>query len=174
MPNQFPEVPRNPFWSGDQEGSRRALAAIERWRTSFAGWLGGSERDDGISEALATPLLELMRALPGETYLQYPYRLERFPELSTADGGDPAEALRRVLLWRAGVVDFLSDVWDTLGATDIGVEECQRISSLLTPVGMERSSNLCPLCLAEQQERHFDACAVQASWRSSPTPSSTA
>jgi len=166
MAPRFPPVPRSPFWSSDEAAARASLAAIARWRGDLAQWLAGPERDDGLSPALAAVMLELLGAAETEAFRRYPYRLARFPALP-ATLPDPCATLRGVLLWRAGVVDFLSDVWDTLGAADFGLEECQRMATLLAPAGSEDAC--CPLCLEPlppgSAARHFDACAVQTSWR---------
>jgi hypothetical protein len=141
---RFPAVPREPFWSNDET----ALPAIEAWRAAFATWL----ESGAISESLATVLLELLGMEPTSTFARSPYHLVRYPAASPS--------LHAVLLWRAGIVDFLSDIWDTMGAADFDIEECQLVSDLLTPLGP-----LCPLCLGEQGDRHFDACQVQLAWR---------
>ena len=158
MSLRFPAVPADPFWSSDSEAVRRALVAVEQWRTTLATWLGSAERDDSLSPGLATTLRELLGALPTSDFVRFPYRLAKFP----AALDDPNAALRAVLLWRAGIVDFLSDVWDTLGEADFDIEECRRAATFFAPEGADA---LCPLCLSPQGDRHYDACAVQLAWR---------
>jgi hypothetical protein len=161
---RFPELPRDPFWSSDTRAAREALGAIAAWREAWCSWLGGDERDDGISPAMATTLLELLGALPGESWRRFKYALGPFPDL----GGEPLAALHRVLLWRAGVADFLADVWDTIGEAAFGFDECQRIASLLIPSGLSpgEERTTCLLCLGPKDRGHFDRCAVQLEWRS--------
>ena len=151
----FPVVPREPFWSSDEAAAEAAVLAIERWRVEFASWLT-HERDDAISKSLATLLLEVLGDMPTSSFERYSHHLSRYPT--------SAASLRAILLWRAGLVDFLSDVWDTMGDADFGIEECARASALLTPPPPDAHPR-CPLCLGQQGDRHFEACAVQLAWR---------
>lgn len=136
----------------------------------MAHWLR-VQRDDVVSPKLAEIMLELLGENPTTAYERQPYHLQRFPPL---DDADPCERLRALLLWRAGVVDFLSDAWDTLGESDYGIDECRRMADLLAPVG--KSNSECPLCLEqltkEQAAKHYDVCPVQASWRAMNADSS--
>ncbi len=159
-------MPANPFWSHDSDAAAAAVAALVAWRAELAAWLAGAERDDALSPALATVLLELVRARPSEEFRRFAYRLERMP--SPEPPTDPCECLQSLLLWRAGVVDFLSDVWDTLGPAPFDIEECQRAGSLFTPIDSD-GGGLCHLCLepfaGAPSIEHFERCAVQRAWR---------
>lgn len=137
---RFPPV----SWSSDES----VLPAIEAWRAAFVIWVGSG----AISDALANVLLELLGERRTATFERYPYPLSRYPRIASVEG---------VMLWRAGVVDFLSDIWDTIGEADFTIEECRRVSELLTP-----SAGVCPLCLEAQGNGHFDHCPVQHAWRS--------
>jgi len=156
---RFPAMPDAPLSRDEAEPSAsRARAAVEAWRAAWTAWLEGP-RDDGISEAMAVLLLELLGARESEGFRAYRYRLSRFPT---------SGSLREVLLWRAGLVDMLSDVWDRIGEAAFGFEECQRVSALLVPAGAD-APRICALCLGAEpppsSALHYEACEVQRAWR---------
>jgi len=51
-----------------------------------------------------------------------------------------------VLRWRAGVADYLSDVWDVMEEPELDVFECGAISRFLDPAS---SAGICHVCLTE-------------------------
>lgn len=155
---RFPRVPPNPFSSVDAADAARSLEDIAKWRAAFVTWLRGPH-PEGMSRPLVAVLLEVLGAESTSTYLRYPYRLSRFPV--RLEAVDAVADLQAVLLWRAGVVDFLADVWDTVDG-EIGTEECGELEALLLPAGM---TGVCPLCLASVADAaHFESCAVQNAW----------
>jgi hypothetical protein len=158
-------MPRDPFWSTDYAQAHEALRAVSKWRDDLLAGLRAGEAGDVISAELASTLLELLGATPAATSSIPPrYRAGAFPTSALA-ARDSTDGLRQVLLWRAGVCDFLSDVWDTLGEAAYGVEECGRATRWLLP-----ADGVCALCLGTlpadraARARHFDACAVQLEW----------
>ncbi len=163
---QFPPVPPDPFHSHDATSARQTLDAILEWRSKWVDWFTTTEHD-GIAEGLAQILLELLDAAQTSTFRAYPYHLERFP-LDAVDEPDASIGLQRVLLWRAGIVDFLDDVMDLFDAPDFDIEECQLLSMLLMPEG--DYEDLCPLCLSTVPDvrqaggQHFTTCEVQIRW----------
>jgi len=75
------------------------------------------------------------------------YDLTPFPDTcDPAEMDDTMAGVMAVLRWRAGVVTYLSDVWDVLGKPALEKEECLAISAFLQPARME---GRCILCLTE-------------------------
>lgn len=159
MVARFPSVPPNPFWSSDEAVAIEVLSHAD----AFVAGLAARPWAESLSPRLAEVFGELVGTSDGTSFASLPYRLVRYPDRSKRRGS-PGEQLRDVLLWRAGVVDFLSDAWDTLGDAGFEVGECQRLAALLTPEGKE-GNEYCPLCLGPQTKAHYDACAVQRAWR---------
>lgn len=158
---RFPEVPPNPFWSADEEAARRALSAVTAFVDALARELDGALAD------LAPPMRAVLAALvgvspPDPLAKLARYRLAPFPRHSV-EGQSATERLAAVLMWRAGIVDFLSDVWDTLGDAGFSLEDCRVVEGLFTPPGIEPAST-CPYCLGPQSPTHYAACPVQRAW----------
>jgi len=65
-----------------------------------------------------------------------------------------------VLRWRAGIYDFLSDIWDVIGEPMLDMFECNAMAAFLVPVGARR----CIFCLAAEPNHH--PCVVLAHVRS--------
>ena len=148
----------------DARTATRDLDAIEVWKEAWLAALAGN------AVAVAVPLLGVLReafgATPPLAIRSLPYRVLPFPEPL---GAAPVEDLRRVLLWRAGLVDFLADSWDTLGPSTFDMKDCLRVSALLRPSGiLENSqSQTCSYCLVThtRERNHFEECGVQRAWR---------
>lgn len=116
------------------------LDAFDRWRVAAAAWLRDATERADISPALRDLLLWT---------LGYPVAADRPPSRYVVDqipwpGDDRAGA---ILAWRSGIVDFLSDVWDTLGPADFELQECSRtIDEIFTPAILRGIAH-CPDCL---------------------------
>ena len=129
--------------------ARAFLDAVEVWRV-------------GALARLAQPATALHGLLAGtlttpgtELPLAPPYAVRPVPALT----GPPVETARRVLAWRAAIVDFLSDVWDTLGPAPYPFEECTlAIRELFTPDTAE-GTRLCRDCLQPLPAGQRDAAA---------------
>lgn len=66
-----------------------------------------------------------------------------FPSAALAHIRTPRRSLLAVTTWRAGFHDYLSDVWDVIGAPELELDECNALLAYLRPVGPAR----CGLCL---------------------------
>lgn len=173
----FPAVPGHLLAEAAPCGDVTAfLASAESWRERTRAWLVSPV-------AVAAPISDEMRrilraavadpqAAPGALAAARIYRLEPFPAPSLAaaagrtNGNCEGERRRLidVLVWRALLVDFLSDVWDVMGPPLLEMEECEWvIRELLTPQSAERLCVSClqPLSSSEAEQRHFDACVVR-------------
>ena len=157
----FPAGVLGGFAVTDTELAAAVLERIAGWRKSLAAALR-TGAPPGISEAMRDLLLELLGVREPLTLGHYPYRLSAFPRPSN----DPVQNLRNILLWRARIVDFLSDIWDTLGAPTFDLDECTETARAFEPEDM--SPDRCYLCLDSVPEGagagHFDKCPVQAAW----------
>lgn len=74
------------------------------------------------------------------------YDLAPFPLRLLSHAGRPMEAVLEALHWRAGVVSYLTDVWDGLVKPELEMRECAAIGAFLRPVHMD---GLCVYCLTE-------------------------
>jgi len=132
------------------------------------------------NEALSEPVREwLGQLLAGEWpdevrrwALQSPYHLTPFPTgvLEPAAAASLDSALG-VLRWRAGVEDFLSDIWDVIGEPLLDLDECNAIGAFFRPITQER---ICGFCLTEfpPDQLHVDrhGCLVLAHVRAKWPP----
>jgi hypothetical protein len=102
-----------------------------------------------------------------------PYSISRFPdEIRDHLGNGPASVLH-VLQWRAGLVDYLSDVWDVIGEPSLSLDECNALTRFLFPLD---AKSMCWFCLADYDvdalnpEKH--GCVilahVRAKWPENP------
>lgn len=166
MRSRFPSVPRDPFWSADDATARAALAAIDAFVAAVAEGLGRGEPAE-LEEQTRVLLAELVGASRGTRHEALPYKLFPYPTASSRSG-DAATQLRGVLLWRAGVVDFAADAWDTIGAS-FAIDDCRHIGELFTPEDAG-GRETCTLCLGALSPSHFDSCPVQRAWRGEDEP----
>ena len=157
--DRFPEVGSDPFSLAGID-AERAAERIDAWRSGAMARLG--ELPDVVSPALRERFAELLGAA-GVQVDAGPYRVAAFP---TASGLAPR------LLWRAALVDMLSDIWDVMGEPEFDMEECNYLTHLLTPPSRD-GAHACSLCLADAppaskgaSHLHFEVCAVQRAWRS--------
>lgn len=157
VPDRFPTL-HGWSWSGDDAGAAAHLEQLDAWR---AGWVRWIATDPGarISPPLRDILVQVLGDAPLTTANALPYRLRPYPITGS-------RTVEQVVMWRAGVVDFLNDAWDTIGG-GFDVEECGRLAARLMPEAA--GSATCSLCLVaispEAQRTHFDDCAVQNRWR---------
>lgn len=132
-------------WSNSESAHQTAdaigfLSEVRRWRREAVAWLESS-RDDRISGELAAFLLWTLGAAPPPRGKVGPYSVSALPEAALASAWNTAaESTTRnveaVLVWRAGVVDYLSDVWDTIGPSLFDMEECGVATDLFMPRGL--------------------------------------
>lgn len=116
------------------------LDEFDRWRVTTATWLRDAAERAEISVALRDLLLWT---------LGYPVVADRPPSryVVTRVPGPGADRAGAILAWRSGIVDFLADVWDTLGPADFELQECSRtIDEIFTPA-MLRGVAHCLDCL---------------------------
>jgi len=106
-------------------------------------WLDEKASYERLSSELRALLKDWLGA-SGQTARAFSaYRAGSFPALK----GTSSERVLDVLVWRSGVVDFLSDIWDTIGAAPFEMEECQfAINALFTPASLS-GIVVCPNCL---------------------------
>ena len=161
LPDAFPTL--GEWTTADAATSASHLVQIDAWRASWLRWMETAESLFHVSPELRAVLIELFGETPLVKTRSFPYRLRPFPT-------DPhATRLEEVMMWRAGIIDFLSDAWDTIGAT-FDIAECGRLSALLMPKGT--GDETCSWCLAlvpkDAQRTHFNNCSVQRRWRQTP------
>jgi hypothetical protein len=142
---------------------RTFLRGVARWRRSVLAWLDAQAASGRLSEGLRDLLKRSLGIpdVPAPTLSAYDIR--SFP----APQGSPSEHALDVLVWRSGIVSFLSDVWDTLGPALFEMEECQLvISAIFTPTA-RRGAVLCPDCLqplpgaSDEAAAHYFACPIR-------------
>jgi hypothetical protein len=162
---RFPVVPPEILEVG---GARSPVVAeflrqVDCWREQATAYLTSLPRDgtSPISDELAVLLRQLIAGerLPERgAKAGRPYGLATFP--APARGHDPERALE-VLVWRSKVVDFLSDVWDTLGPAAYEMEECGFVVERLLAPALD--GTVCPECaqpIADWSE-HEPLCVVR-------------
>jgi hypothetical protein len=140
----FPEVSfALAYGTASEEEAGSFLAALAPWHERAMAWLDEQVSSGGISSRLR----DLLKWSLGSRTVRAPavsgYLISRLPPPS----GSTVEDALDVLTWRAGVVDFLSDVWDTMGPADFEFEECTlAIEQLFTPPSL-RATQICPNCM---------------------------
>lgn len=87
-----------------------------------------------------SPLLDKLRGAGS------PYNVQAFPEEEIVTGG--VQSAMAILRWRAGFVDYLSDVWDVMGEPALDLDECELVQRFLFSSSPE---SLCMFCLT-----HFE------------------
>lgn len=158
---RFPTGLAGGFDVRDTSTAGELLRRVAAWRPEAGAALAAGSGPP-MSDGLRDVLLQALGSRPPRTLAGYPYRLGCYP----GSGGQPVAALRQVLLWRAGVVDFLADVWDTLGPSQFAMQECAEATRIFQPA--DRTEADCLLCLgrlpAESSTTHFFRCSVQVAW----------
>lgn len=169
---RFPMVPEEVWGAGlDEQARHQLLQQILMWRRAAIRWL----RSDQI-EQLSSDMVDLLLwALGDEPVARIEpgaYPLTIFPPLlhGMAPEALPLalatlDQILDVLLWRARIVDFLADIWDTLGSPLFSMEECGHATQIFMPEGVNASH--CPLCLQAYTAgeagaaAHYELCPVQ-------------
>ena len=82
------------------------------------------------------------------------YDLRPFPAARpTSQVPDPMKAVLEVLQWRAAVLDYLTDVWDSLSKPELDMGECAAIGAFKRPARLE---GRCVFCLTEYRPDRLD------------------
>jgi hypothetical protein len=159
----------------DVHMTQALLRHILDWRWATICWLRNPSGHPALSQNLVHLLLWAFGEQPLKNLDSRPYKLQGFPpDLRMLDQGAVmtrwrmVENLQAVLLWRARLVDFLADVWDTLGTPLFDMEECRQATDLFMP-GDFTGTDYCPLCLQmypvanreEEAHQHYERCPVQ-------------
>ena len=159
----FPAAARHAFAIDDPEAAAALVREFAVWRDSLASYLS-HETVAGLSTEITLFLRQAVdpTALPNQNT---PYQLQAFPGI---DGPNPIETLHQIFYWRAAVVDFLDDAWDTIGPGGLDIDECQTASNLFMPEGRYQAG-LSPQCLSSSapsaKGQHYDLCPVRTYWR---------
>jgi hypothetical protein len=141
---EFPVLPEG-FWrvAASPYAAREFLVRVESWRKTMIEALRGPLPDPRLT---APMVVLLLTALGGDGPL--PRQVRRFPRVGTSEESAVADA-REVALWRARLVDYLSDVWDVIGAPEFDLPECAAAERLLAPPPPTDPGEgpRCPRCL---------------------------
>ena len=160
-----PFFPATRYGIADEVKATKDLEATGAWKKAWLASLSGSGANVGVAPPLLVVLREAFGAAPPDVIRSLPYRILPFPKLADA----PLDDLRKVILWRAGLVDFLGDCWDTLGPSRYEMAECLAVSARLMTSGAtdSASSKTCAYCLVTygRERPHFEECGVQRAWR---------
>jgi len=130
------------------------LGEIRRWRARLLEVLVGEgsviDRSPALTERARDHLILLLDTQWDAATTQWArdssYNIAPFPVVPSWEVDDPMAAVMEVLLWRAAVADYLSDVWDVLGRPALEFEECGVMGALVQPIRME---GRCVFCLSE-------------------------
>jgi len=131
------------------------LSEIHRWRARLVAGLAGEgpaiAGPEGLTRRARSHLALLLGTEWDANILKWAagsaYNIAPFPATAFhANVDDPMTSVMEVLRWRAAVADYLSDVWDVLGAPVLELGECRAMSSFLQPIRME---GRCVFCLSE-------------------------
>lgn len=119
------------------------VLAVDRWRARASDWMTEQTAKGSISRGLAELLRWSLGGPGAEVTPPGPYALTQVPTRGDLAGEDALA----IMVWRSGLVDFLSDIWDTMGPTDFDLKECALvIDDLLTPTVL-KGVLACPDCL---------------------------
>lgn len=169
---RFPMVPAEIWTTGlDEQARQHLLRQILAWRLAAIHWLR-SNRIEQLSSGLVDLLLWSLGDEPFSPIEPGPYLLKAFPPAlrrMAPEALPPALAMPDhildILFWRAHLVDFLADAWDTLGSSLFGMEECGYATQMLIPE--DAKDTHCPLCLLAYPAgesgavAHYEQCPVQ-------------
>jgi hypothetical protein len=139
--------------------ARAFLGAVDRWRADALTWLDQPATAHRLSPGLRALLVGILTT-PGTDRAEplpvpAPYAVRALPAFT----GPPVGAARQVLTWRAAIVDFLSDVWDTIGPAPYQFEECTLVIRELFTTDTVRNTTLCRDCLQPLPPDPRDAAA---------------
>jgi hypothetical protein len=121
----------------------RYLARVRSWRAAVLGFISrpyteGLGETEGLTErarkALETFLASEWPKSMKNYAIQSPYNITSFPLSATeVAANSTVESVLEVIRWRAGVVDYLDDVWDVIGDPFLNLDECQALDRFLHP-----------------------------------------
>jgi hypothetical protein len=141
---EFPVLPEG-FWRGtaSPHAALEFVVRVQSWRRTTIEALRGPLPDPKLTAAMGRLLLT---ALGGDAPL--PRQVRRFPSVGTSEETAVADA-REIALWRASLIDYVSDVWDVIGEPEFDLPECAAAERLLDPLGPTDPSEAprCPYCL---------------------------
>lgn len=173
----FPEAPRTLLGSGtDCEGVRSFLEQVREWHGLTRQWLDSPEANEPLSAELVRLLSLSMSAKPAQQISVFPYWIVPFPidfESPLYGASVPCDLMRQrgkdVMLWRAYIVDFLSDVWNTAGEPLFELRECSYAIDCIFMPSPVPGYRFCPDCLDRfpvpdtngSFKAHYAACPVR-------------
>ena len=167
-PCHFPEAPRTYGVPAPRVTTRGdSLIKISEWHTAVQQWLAGPLAYQHLSRGLIRLLLRTLGISPTRLMIIAPYRIFPFPvSLQVLSSGCciPCEVVRQhcldIMLWRSSIVDFLADIWDTVGEPLFDLHECgYAVELLFMPLPVPEHT-FCPDCL-----QHFPVPDVSGSFR---------
>ena len=80
------------------------------------------------------------------------YNITGFPAQVGEQEGNASACVLELLRWRAGLLDYLSDVWDVMGEPALGLDECNAVTRFFEPID---APSVCSFCLT-----HFEGDAI--------------
>ena len=173
---RFPMVPEV-YWTSvfDEVITHKFLREILAWRCTTIKWLKGVNSNVSLSEGLVDLLLWVFGDKQTMNLNLRPYRLTVFPNAHSimTKEVDMMNLFRKedilvILVWRARIIDFLADVWDTIGSPLFEMEECSHATELFLPEACE-GVNYCAFCLqncpisghSKESISHYERCPIQ-------------
>ena len=178
-PRHFPEAPRTLWGSGAVCGdARRFLEQVREWRTLIVPWLESPAAYERMSPGLIRFLVRVLGASPEQQESVLPYLIYPFPiDLSAISSVacTQGDLIRQwgldIMLWRACIVDFLSDIWDTVGEPLFDLRECGYAVDCLFMPSPVPGHVFCPDCLERFSfpdvsgsfRGHYAICPVRSS-----------
>jgi len=125
------------------------LEQVAAWRRFVLAFLQTSDSENlsGFSLRARSKLIEFLRPewsaeMQGHV-TRSPYNICAFPLDALSVPRNTLESVLDVLRWRAGLVDYLADVWDVIGEPELDMDECSGLAEFLTPV----TESVCSYCL---------------------------
>lgn len=131
------------------------LEEILRWRDAVVTAVAEGDRSVDLIENLTararSRLMVLMATRWDARALGWAaasaYHLTPFPVSGPVSEVErPMEAVMDVLYWRVAVLNYLTDVWDTLSKPELDMGECVAIGEFMRPARLEER---CVYCLTE-------------------------
>jgi hypothetical protein len=176
-PRHFPETPRNLWGSGvDCEDERRFFDQALEWCGAARQWLDSPAAYERLSTGFVRLLSWALGSRPAQPVSVSPYRIFPFPvdlRALSSCACVPCDLIRRrsldIMLWRACIVDFLSDVWDTVGVPLFDQQECGYAADRLFMPPPVPGQAFCPDCLERfsvpdasgRFKAHYGLCPVR-------------
>jgi hypothetical protein len=165
--------------SVDSAELRSYLSECSQWRDRLQTWLHSGDFAPAskvlTSRRAALYLYHFLKPAWTEPELEAglrsPYSVAPFPIDALEGPLDPRESVLEILRWRAGFVDWISDIWDVAGEPELDLFECRAIERFLTPADVQNPCIFCLKPLAEDESRHYGSeCPlllhVRAKWPS--------